>query len=180
MSVEPSRRFWNIPNVLSLSRLALLPVFFWLMAQPDRSYWVWGGVLIVYGMISDILDGYLARKLGQVTEIGKLLDPLADKITAGAVAVFCVIYRDMSVWALAITVVRDLALLAGGRLIWKKDKVIPTSIFAGKIAALLWALNLLCWTFDWRPLADYVLWPIVVFYVITGSFYARRVMKDAG
>lgn len=180
MSREPSRRFWTIPNVLSLSRLILLPVFFWLMSQPDRSYWLWGGVLIVYGMVSDILDGFLARKLGQITEIGKLLDPLSDKITAGAVAIFCVVQRGMPLEALLITVVRDLGLLIGGRMLWKKGGSIPTSLFIGKIAALFWALNLLCWTFDWRPLADYILWPVVVFYVITGLFYVRRLMKTRG
>jgi CDP-diacylglycerol--glycerol-3-phosphate 3-phosphatidyltransferase len=177
MPKDPARRFWTIPNVLSLSRLALLPVFFWLMSQPEGKYWLWGGVLIVYGMISDILDGFLARKLGQITKIGKLLDPLADKITAGALAIFCVVQRGMPLEALLITVVRDLALLIGGRLLWRKGGEVPTSIFLGKIAALLWALNLLCWTFEWQPPAAYLLWPAVGFYVFTGVLYARRVRQ---
>jgi cardiolipin synthase len=180
MSTEPSRRFWTIPNVLSISRLALLPLFFWLMSQADRSYWVWGGVLIVYGIISDILDGFLARKLNQITEVGKLLDPLSDKITAGAVAVFCVVMRGMPPAALLIAVARDLALVIGGRLVWKKAGTVPGSMFVGKLAALFWAINLLCWTFDWQPTAGHIIWPVVIFYVITGALYARRVVHLRG
>jgi len=178
MSTNSSRRLWTLPNILSLSRLALLPVFFWLMSQPDRRYWIGGGVLILYGIISDILDGMLARKLNQVTEAGKIIDPLADKVTAGAVAIFCVIQRDLPLWALAVTVARDLALVAGAKLLWKKKGDIPTSLMIGKLAALFWAMNLLLWVFDWRPLADYTLWPVVVLYLITGFIYARRVIKS--
>ena len=177
MSAESSRRFWTVPNMLSLSRLALLPVFLWLMSRPDRRYWVWGGILIVYGIISDILDGVLARKLDQVTEAGKLIDPLADKITAGVVAVFCVFERGLPAWALAVTLARDLALVLGGRVLWKKRGTVPASVFVGKIAALLWALNLLFWVFAWHPAADYTLWPTVVLYLYAGVVYARQVMK---
>ena len=119
MAAESTRRFWTIPNILTLSRLALIPLFLWLMSRPDRRYWVWGGVVIIYGIVSDILDGYLARKLNQITETGKILDPLADKITAGALAVFCVLERGLPIWALGATVIRDLALVAGSRIWWK-------------------------------------------------------------
>jgi cardiolipin synthase len=177
MSANSSRRFWTVPNILSLSRLALLPVFFWLMSRPDRRYWIGGGVLIVYGMVSDILDGMLARKLHQVTEAGKIIDPLADKVTAGAVAIFCVIQRGLPVWAFAITVVRDLALVVGGQSLWKKKGNIPTSLMIGKLAALAWGVNLLFWVFDWQPLADYTLWPAVAFYAFAGLIYFWRVIK---
>jgi len=178
MSAESTKRLWTVPNILSLSRLALLPVFLWLMSQPDRRYWVWGGVLILYGIISDVLDGVLARKLNQVTEFGKLIDPLADKITAGVVAVFCVFERGLPVWALGATLARDLALVLAGRVLWKKSGTIPTSIFVGKIAALLWAVNLLFWVFAWHPVADYTLWPIIIFYLVVGFVYAGRAAKE--
>ncbi len=179
MAIDPSRRFWTIPNMLSLSRLAMLPVFWWLMAQPEGRYWVWGGVVIILGMLSDILDGTIARRFNQVTETGKLLDPLADKITAGFLAVFCVAERGMPIVALILTLARDLALLVGGRFLWKKGGKIPTSIFIGKIAALCWGLNLLIWVFDWQPYASYLLWPSVIFYVGVGALYARRAFTSS-
>lgn len=174
---ESPRRLWTIPNLLSLSRLALLPVFWWLMAQPDRRYWLWGGLLVVYGIISDILDGALARKLNQVSATGKILDPLADKITAGVVAIFCVLERGLPIWALVLTSSRDLVLLVGGRFLWKKEGELPTSLMFGKIAALLWALTLLLWVFDTQPLAEYVLWPVVIIYILAGLVYAHRLLK---
>ena len=177
MAAESTRRFWTIPNILTLSRLALIPLFLWLMSRPDRRYWVWGGVVIIYGIVSDILDGYLARKLNQITETGKILDPLADKITAGALAVFCVLERGLPIWALGATVIRDLALVAGSRIWWKNRGAIPMSNFLGKIAALLWGINLLFWVFDWQPVAYYTLWPIIGLYIYAGFVYAWRVKK---
>jgi cardiolipin synthase len=68
---------WNVPNVISLVRLALIPVFIWLVAIAEYG---WAGVLLVVIGATDWIDGYLARRLGQVTEVGKFLDPLADRL----------------------------------------------------------------------------------------------------
>jgi len=178
MAPNSLQRIWTVPNVLSFSRLALLPVFLWLVSRSDRKYWIWAGVVVVYGILSDILDGILARKLGQVTQLGKLVDPLADKITAGVVGIFCVVGRGMPAGALVLMVVRDLTILLAGRLIWKKSREVPTSMFVGKIAALLWGVTLLLWVFDWQPMAGYVLWPTVSLYLLAGVLYAWRVIKS--
>ena len=68
---------FNVPNTISLIRLALIPVFVWLVVQGD-----YGPAGLLLGVIgaTDWLDGYLARRLDQVTELGKFLDPLADRI----------------------------------------------------------------------------------------------------
>ena len=68
---------WNVPNIISLARLALIPVFIWLVAIAEYG---WAGVLLAVIGSTDWMDGYLARRLGQVTEVGKFLDPLADRL----------------------------------------------------------------------------------------------------
>jgi len=177
---EPSpHRIWTVPNLLSFSRLALVPVFLWLVAQPDRRYWIWAGALVGYGILSDVLDGILARKLGQVTEVGKLVDPLADKITTGVVALFCVAKRGLPLAALCLALARDLAIVAGGRFLWKKSRAVPTSAPIGKVAAFSWGVDLLLWVFDLQPVARWVLWPVVILYLVAGVVYARRVLKES-
>ena len=70
----------NIPNLLSLSRILSVPVFILLMLEPSPVRALAAGVVFSLASATDWLDGYLARKWGQVTKVGKLLDPIADKI----------------------------------------------------------------------------------------------------
>lgn len=68
---------FNVPNSISLIRLALIPIFVWMVV--DANYG-WAGVLLGFIGGTDWVDGYLARRLNQVTEVGKLLDPVADRL----------------------------------------------------------------------------------------------------
>jgi len=167
-------RFWTIPNVLSLSRLALIPVWWLVMASPNRALWWWGGALIAYGIVSDVLDGWIARRFNMVSDWGKLLDPVGDKIAAGVTAIFCVYHREMPWPALAITVFRDLALVAAGWYAVKRNQPVPTSLNIGRYAALFWAITILLYTFDWQPYAGYLVWPAVALYLAAGVAYLMK------
>ena len=68
---------WNIPNALTMLRLALIPVFVWLFWNADRKLAL---AVFILASLTDMLDGMLARKLHQITDFGKLFDPLADKL----------------------------------------------------------------------------------------------------
>lgn len=72
-----TKDLFNVPNSVSLVRLALIPVFVWMVV--DENYG-WAGVLLAFIGATDWIDGYLARRLNQVTELGKLLDPVADRL----------------------------------------------------------------------------------------------------
>ena len=173
-------RFWTVPNILSLSRLVVIPVWWWVMIAPEISDW-WGAVIILYGIVSDVADGYLARRLNQVTQWGKLLDPIGDKVAALAVGVFCIVHRDMPIWAFGITVLRDVAILFGGWLLYRSRGNIPTSIDIGRYAALVWGVVLLLYAFDWQPWSHYILWPGLILYILAGLAYLRpALLKRAG
>ena len=79
-----AREFLLIPNLLSLLRLLLIPVVVFLVARGHNTAAL---LLILFGMVTDILDGYLARRLNQVTELGKIIDPLGDKLGTAALVV---------------------------------------------------------------------------------------------
>ncbi len=79
---------WSIPNVISLTRLVAILPLTWVMAVSGHSGWV--GILILLGLISDILDGYLARRLNQVTGLGARLDSLADNLLVPSALVWLI------------------------------------------------------------------------------------------
>jgi phosphatidylglycerophosphate synthase len=170
----PRDRVLTIPNLLSLSRLALLPVWWWLAASPDPTRRTWAGALIAYGIVSDVADGYLARHLNQASEWGRLFDPVGDKIAGVVVGLFCVIERGMPWEALGLVVLRDLGLIIGGALVYRRTGEVPRSADIGRYAALLWAVVLLLYIFTIQPVGSHALWPAVAFYFVAGALYVRR------
>jgi cardiolipin synthase len=170
--VTPDDSRWlTIPNALSISRVALIPVWWWLM-KSGHTYW--GAALIVYAIISDVADGWIARRWNQNSKWGRVLDPIGDKLAAFVVGLFCVMHRDLPLLAFLLTIARDVALLIGGLIIMRTRHVAPPSVDMGRYAALLWGLVLLLYAFNWQPYAGYVVWPVAVFYVVAGFAYVRR------
>lgn len=105
---ERTQRVWTVPNLISMVRLAGVPVFLWLVLGPEEDAWALG-LLMVAG-ITDFLDGYLARKLDQRSKLGEILDPVADRLYILAVVVGLAL-RDIIPWWVAIVLpLRDLFL----------------------------------------------------------------------
>ncbi|RIL06154.1 MAG: CDP-diacylglycerol--glycerol-3-phosphate 3-phosphatidyltransferase [Proteobacteria bacterium] len=84
----------EIPNYLTYLRLILIPLFVWLMIEPSRSMVYWATAVFVIAAATDYLDGFVARKFGAVSEAGKLLDPLADKLLVMSALVMLVAQRS--------------------------------------------------------------------------------------
>lgn len=130
------RRIFTVPNVLTLIRFLGVPLFVWLVLA-ERQYG-WGVLVLVVMGGTDWVDGYIARRFDQTSALGRILDPLADRIALIAVAVTMVIAQIAPWWLLAVLMVPD-AILAGTSLLffrWHPD--LPVSII-GKLrtAALL-------------------------------------------
>jgi cardiolipin synthase len=103
-------RVWTVPNLLSLARLAGVPLFLWLVLGPEADGWALG-VLMLSG-ITDFLDGYLARRLDQRSRLGEILDPVADRLYILAVVIGLAL-RDIVPWWLAVLLPLRDALLWG-------------------------------------------------------------------
>ena len=98
----------NIPNLLSLSRIFLIPVFLWLLFQPDTRSKIVALAVFFVASITDMLDGWSARKLKQESEMGKFLDPLADKFLVIATLIgFVIIDPLIPMWMILVIVGRD-------------------------------------------------------------------------
>lgn len=123
---------FKIPNLISLGRLLFLIPIWYFISLPDENAKYWALAVICVAVASDFLDGYLARRLNQETELGLILDPLSDKILVGAVVILLIVYRDFPIWLAGTVIVRDLLILSGGLYIKKKTGLIPPSILTGK------------------------------------------------
>ena len=122
--------------MLSIFRLLLIPFFTYYMVFEKNL--VVAGVLLVISGITDYLDGFIARKFNMKTNLGKILDPLADKFTQLFAAICLALYGYSIMWFLAIFLfLKDLLLLIGGIMLYqKKDGMVPSNIF-GKIATFV-------------------------------------------
>ncbi len=107
-AAAPEARVWTVPNVLSMVRLLGVPVFLWLVLGPEWDGWAL--LLLAVSGVTDFLDGYLARRLGQFSQLGQILDPVADRLYILAVVVGLAL-RDIIPWWVAVVLpLRDLLL----------------------------------------------------------------------
>lgn len=164
----------TIPNIVTVIRLLVLPLFLWLLFARDNRA---AAAFVLGGLgATDWVDGYLARRLGQVSELGKILDPVADRILLGTAVIALMIDDAVPRWVGALVLIREVAvsmtvLVLGGLGARRIDVT-----YIGKTGALLlmFALPLFCAgssTLSWAPFAEFLGWAFAIPGLIT-SYYA--------
>ncbi|MCI8655598.1 MAG: CDP-diacylglycerol--glycerol-3-phosphate 3-phosphatidyltransferase [Clostridia bacterium] len=123
----------HIPNILSLFRFLLIPII--INCIFTQNYW---GALIVFTIsaISDVADGFIARKFNLISNLGKLLDPLADKITQICIVATLVINNIIQPWILLVLIAKELILICGATFLYGKNIVVYSKWY-GKLATVL-------------------------------------------
>ncbi len=175
-------RILTIPNVLSLLRLMTVPVFLWLFTN-DRE----NAAVIVYGAgaWTDFFDGAIARRFNQVSEFGKLLDPLSDRVYIVSMVIALVVRDTLPLWLAAILLARDALVLGMFPLLEKRGAPRLRVNFTGKsaTAALFFGLTWLMWSETTFPLASVgteIGFPFVglgaVLYWVAAMMYAKEGM----
>lgn len=133
----------NLPNLLTFLRIALIPVVLWLISigTPKAAFWA----ALVYGItaVTDFLDGWLARRRGLVSVLGKFLDPLADKLLVMAVLVWMVALGTVPAWAVVLLLARELS-ITSLRVIAMTEGVMIAAGQGGKDKTALQMVALLC------------------------------------
>ena len=152
---EPAEtdRVLTIPNAISSLRIALIPVFVTLIVDPDTTRA--GLVLFVIVVATDWIDGTLARATGQVSEVGKVLDPVADRLAIAAGLIALVVVDAFPLWAALLILVRDVAVLIAGLVLLSKRRARIDVRTIGKVAtfALMAAIASIAWGSLGYPLA---------------------------
>jgi cardiolipin synthase (CMP-forming) len=174
---EPAQtdRVLTIPNVISFLRIAMIPVFVALIVDPDTRRA--GLVLFVVVVATDWVDGSLARATGQVSDLGKVLDPVADRLAIAAGLIALVVADAFPLWAALLILVRDATVLIAGLVLLSKHRARIEVRHLGKVAtfSLMAAIACIAWGSLGYPLAPAALacgWAfyavgIVEYYVAT-------------
>lgn len=127
--------------------------------------------------LTDTFDGRLARKLNQQTDLGRILDPIADKVVIAIMAILLVKLRDLPLWFLILVIFRDLGILFMGLLVIRRKKVVVESVMIGKVTATALAVLIITYTLDIHVLKQPFLWINVVLVVASSVVYFLR-FKD--
>lgn len=182
-AIRISRRdFFYVSNLLSVFRLLLTPFLFYFIY---RSQWKFASACGAVAVISDVLDGFFARRFNQHTELGYILDPVADKLAIGA-ALFALVLSSTNFpnWAFVVIVVRDVAIVLGNGVLAYKAKMITRSNLWGKCTSF--ALSIALMFYLLRPILPqlpakvefYSLCVALVFVVISTVSYARHMFRE--
>jgi len=158
---------WNSANIVTMVRILLVPVFAWALLVDGGESVTWRLVatgIFVLAAVSDRLDGYLARRYDLVTDLGKLLDPIADKLLVGTALVLLAWIGELPWWVPVVILVRELG-ITFMRLAVLKYAVMPASR-GGKLKTVLQAVAI---TLFLLPLAHLPAWIGVVAWVVLGA-----------
>ena len=165
-------------NLLSIARALLVIPFALVMLLPAEPLRIWGAVLIVAAMVTDKLDGVLARRYHQETEWGRILDPLADKIGVAAVALVLLILHDIPLWLFIALVARDVLIFTGGLIVKLRKGVVLPSNAVGK-----WTVGVIGGTLMLRMLGvsvsftDWLFGACLAMLFVSLVMYALRYVK---
>ena len=142
------KEIFTIPNVLSLFRLALIPVYMDIYLKADlaangpRDYYLAAAILAV-SCLTDLIDGKIARHFNMMTTLGKFLDPVADKATQFTLIV-CLAIRYPILWYLTgLFVIKEGFQLIAGALKWRKGKILNRALLSGKICTTVLFISLI-------------------------------------
>lgn len=171
---------WNVPNALTMLRLLLIPIY---LVVHAKGHFIPALIIFLAASFTDLLDGYLARKNNQVTNFGKLMDPLADKVM-----VICVMLtqalQGCVPWAvLCVVLVKEMLMVIGGAFMLKSGIVVFADVW-GKVAQFSFVVGLVLSFFHadfaamGAPVDQWVLWLSLMLTLFALFHYAQNALKQ--
>lgn len=142
----------NFSNFLSFSRILFVVPAVYFIANHQNDYMI---ILAIIGGFTDYFDGFFARKLNQVSDLGKLLDPAADKVLIAGMVISLSVYQDFPVWLTAFIVGRDILIVLGAIFLYEKVNHVSHSNWTGKVGVTVIATPLLFFLMGYKELFDY-------------------------
>ncbi len=165
----------NLPNKLTILRILLIPAFIVLLM---KEYYYASGILFILASITDTLDGHIARKYGLITNFGKIMDPLADKLLVTSAMICLVELGIVAGWMVIVILAREF-IITGLRAVAAGEGIIIAAGNSGKVKTVLQMVSLSIilvknWPFSMftdLPIGEYLLWIAVAATVYSGVEY---------
>jgi cardiolipin synthase (CMP-forming) len=177
-------RILTVPNALTLIRLGCIPVFVWLLARPDQAGWYPAALLLGVLGITDGLDGYVARHFNQVSTVGKVLDPVADRLLLGVAGIGVIVVGAVPLWVGVLALSREAFVAAGFLFVAFAGGRRMDVQLSGKAStfALMCALPLFLIGHaddDWHRVAEALAWVFVIPGLVLGWYSAITYVPKA-
>ena len=137
-STEPGKsenKIFTLPNVLSFFRILLIPVIIWLYLVKDNS--IWAGYVLILSGVTDVLDGFIARRFNMTSDLGKVLDPVADKLTQAVILICLSVRFPLMIIPFVLVLARDIYMGISGLLVIQRKNVVMGAEWHGKAATFL-------------------------------------------
>jgi CDP-diacylglycerol--glycerol-3-phosphate 3-phosphatidyltransferase len=161
------REIFTISNFFSFLRIFLVIPIYFTTAEDEMIYLL---LFIMFAVATDMLDGYLARKLNQITMLGKILDPLADKICVAGGLIALTVFKGFPWWLTFIIIVRDIIIVAGSIIVYVKRKMVAPSNRPGKITVFLIAVLAMAYILS----LEWIALPLIIVVVVMIIYSAIR------
>jgi len=177
-NTDVGRRFLTVSNLLSIFRGLLVVPFSMVMLSGIASGRHWGAAIMVVAALTDNMDGWFARRLHQTSEWGKILDPLADKIAVGSVAVILLLLDSIPPWFVILLLMRDILILTGGIFVRARYGAVLPAIGIGKWTVGIVAATLFMMVLGIQSLlADCLIAASSILALVSFGFYAQRFLE---
>lgn len=125
------RKVFNLPNTITILRMCVIPALFCLITAPEQGWSLVIAILFMIAALTDMLDGYIARKYKIITTMGKYLDPIADKLIVNTAMIMMIPIGRVPAWIVAVTIIRDI-MVDGIRAISSTEGIVIAASKMGK------------------------------------------------
>ena len=166
----------NLPNKITITRILMVPIFIWVLISGMENSRIIASFIFILASVTDFLDGYLARKYNLVSDFGKLMDPMADKILVASALIAMVQLGRISVWPVVIILAREFLITSFRSLAASKGLVISASIW-GKIKTNTQIVAIILLTLTNNLIGDIALWVSVAFTIMSAVDYIAKNRK---
>ena len=164
--LRADKHVWGLPNFITLARLAFLPIIIYFINQQTvKGDWL--ALLFIFcSGITDFFDGYFARKLNKKSELGKMLDPLIDKVLIGILMLFLAAYKDLPYWYVIIVIIRDILILIASLYLIKQLRNIAQSNMLGKLTLTSYVFVIMFYMINFEPFNIIIMPTFFPFYIL--------------
>ncbi len=177
-----TERVFTLANLLSFVRILLVPFIVLLLLQNRPGCDAAALVLLVVAALTDFFDGLVARRRNEISQLGKIIDPVADKIFVGALGVVLVLLRDLPLWFVVLYIGRDFVILTVSYLLFlNRDLVMPSNML-GKVTTAVLLAVMVAYTMQLIAIGQILVWIGTALIIASGLMYAsvfNRVMREA-
>jgi CDP-diacylglycerol--glycerol-3-phosphate 3-phosphatidyltransferase len=167
------RQLQVAPNILSISRIIFLPLVAYLIAWNLKP---WSVISLTLLWVTDYIDGYIARHYRKTTDLGLLLDPLADKITSGVLLLVLYFYHNFPLWVVLVVLGRDIIIISLGYYLVKRHRMITSDRF-GRASTIVVASIIMLYVLDLQKYSLILCWVLIALIAITLVSYGSKFYK---